>query len=79
VLAKVNPLTGDLSGPYCPSGIEGVFPKSMAPTQTCASSGISVTSTSGGGGEAPAGTNAGAHTNTDSGPQPSSALDSPND
>jgi penicillin-binding protein 1B len=31
----VNPLTGCKAGPLCPSAIEGVFPKAMAPTQMC--------------------------------------------
>jgi penicillin-binding protein 1B len=35
VLADVDPLTGYLAGPSCPVTIEGVFPKEMAPTQTC--------------------------------------------
>jgi hypothetical protein len=35
VLADVDPLTGYLAGPNCPVSIEGVFPKAMAPTQTC--------------------------------------------
>jgi penicillin-binding protein 1B len=35
VLADVDPLTGYLSGPNCPVKMEGVFPKAMAPTQTC--------------------------------------------
>jgi len=35
VVAKVDPLTGYLAGPYCPVTVEGVFPKDMAPTQTC--------------------------------------------
>jgi penicillin-binding protein 1B len=35
VVAKVDPLTGYLAGPYCPVTIEGVFPKGMAPTQPC--------------------------------------------
>lgn len=35
VEAKVDPLTGYLAGPYCPVTIEGVFPTSMVPTQTC--------------------------------------------
>jgi len=41
VVVKVDPLTGYLSGPYCPAGVEGVFPKAMAPTQTCPSGGAS--------------------------------------
>ena len=35
VVEKVDPLTGYLAGPYCPVTIEGVFPKSMAPTAVC--------------------------------------------
>ena len=35
VVAKVDPLTGYLAGPYCPITIEGVFPREMAPTQPC--------------------------------------------
>jgi membrane carboxypeptidase/penicillin-binding protein len=35
VIAKVDPLTGYLAGPYCPVTIQGVFPKETAPTQTC--------------------------------------------
>jgi penicillin-binding protein 1B len=35
VVAKVDPLTGYLAGPYCPVTIEGVFPKDMAPNQPC--------------------------------------------
>ncbi|HEX3408673.1 MAG TPA: PBP1A family penicillin-binding protein [Candidatus Binataceae bacterium] len=35
VMAKVDPLTGYLAGPYCPVAIQGVFPKDAAPTQTC--------------------------------------------
>lgn len=35
VVAKIDPLTGYLAGPYCPVTIQGVFPKEMAPTQTC--------------------------------------------
>jgi penicillin-binding protein 1B len=35
VSARVDPLTGYLAGPYCPVSIEGIFPKDMAPTQTC--------------------------------------------
>ncbi len=35
VEVKVDPLTGYLAGPYCPVTIEGVFPASMAPVQTC--------------------------------------------
>ena len=77
VLAKVNPLTGDLSGPYCPSGIEGVFPRSMAPTQSCGSGSGSVTPTSGGGTEVQAGTDT--DTDTETAPDPGPTLDSPND
>jgi penicillin-binding protein 1B len=35
VEVKVDPLTGYLAGPYCPISIEGIFPRDMAPTQTC--------------------------------------------
>ncbi len=35
VLAKVDPLTGYLAGPYCPVTVEGVFPRDLAPTQVC--------------------------------------------
>jgi len=35
VIAKVDPLTGYLAGPYCPVTIQGVFPKDAAPTETC--------------------------------------------
>jgi penicillin-binding protein 1A len=35
VIANVDPETGDLGGPACPVTIAGVFPKEMAPTQTC--------------------------------------------
>ncbi|MGH8014156.1 MAG: PBP1A family penicillin-binding protein, partial [Candidatus Binataceae bacterium] len=35
VVARVDPLTGYLAGPYCPVTALGVFPKEMAPTQTC--------------------------------------------
>ena len=35
VVAKVDPLTGYLAGPYCPVTIVGVFPKEMAPTEVC--------------------------------------------
>jgi penicillin-binding protein 1B len=35
VIARVDPLTGYLAGPYCPVTTLGVFPKDMAPTQTC--------------------------------------------
>jgi membrane carboxypeptidase/penicillin-binding protein len=35
VIAKVDPLTGYLAGPYCPVTIQGVFPKDAAPTQIC--------------------------------------------
>jgi penicillin-binding protein 1B len=77
VLAKVNPLTGDLSGPYCPSGIESVFPRSMAPTQSCGPGGGSVTPTSGGGTEEQAGT--APDTDMETAPDSAPALDSPND
>jgi len=35
VVAKVDPLTGYLAGPFCPITVEGVFPKGTAPTQPC--------------------------------------------
>ena len=35
VTARVDPLTGYLAGPYCPVSTQGIFPKDMAPTQTC--------------------------------------------
>lgn len=35
VIANVDPSTGYLAGPYCPVTMEGVFPKDMAPRQTC--------------------------------------------
>jgi penicillin-binding protein 1B len=73
VQAKINPLTGGLSGPYCASGIEGVFPKAMAPTQSCSPGGGSVATASGNTTQA----QAGASTDTDTDPEPS--LDSPND
>jgi membrane carboxypeptidase/penicillin-binding protein len=75
VQAKINPLTGDLSGPYCPSGIEGVFPRTMAPTQNCTPGGGRVAATSGDG--APAQEGAEPETETNTGSEPS--LDSPND
>jgi hypothetical protein len=34
-VAKVDPLTGYLAGPYCPVAMTGVFPKDMAPTEFC--------------------------------------------
>ncbi len=34
-MARVDPATGYLAGPYCPDAVEGVFPKAMAPTQVC--------------------------------------------
>jgi penicillin-binding protein 1B len=77
VQEKVNPLTGDLSGPYCPSGIEGVFPSSMAPTQSCGPGGGSVAATSAGGTQGPAGTVP--DTDTETAPDPGPTLDSPND
>jgi penicillin-binding protein 1B len=77
VLAKVNPLTGYLSGPYCPSGIEGVFPTSMAPTQTCGpgAGAVAATSTRGTQPLAGAATNTDGATAADPGP----ILASPND
>jgi len=35
VIANIDPRTGDLGGPACPATIAGVFPKEMAPTETC--------------------------------------------
>jgi penicillin-binding protein 1B len=35
VVAKVDPLTGYLAGPYCPAAVTGVFPKALAPTELC--------------------------------------------
>lgn len=35
VIAKVDPLTGYLAGPYCPVTVEGVFPRDSAPVETC--------------------------------------------
>jgi len=35
VMATVDPLTGYLAGPYCPVTVQGVFPRAMAPTETC--------------------------------------------
>ena len=35
VVAKVDPLTGYLAGPHCPSAVTGVFPKALAPTEIC--------------------------------------------
>jgi penicillin-binding protein 1B len=35
VEAKVDPLTGYLATPYCPVSIMGVFPKELAPTESC--------------------------------------------
>jgi len=35
VVAKIDPLTGYLAGPYCPVAMTGVFPKDMAPSATC--------------------------------------------
>ena len=35
VVAKVDPLTGYLAGPYCPTVVTGVFPKELAPTVVC--------------------------------------------
>jgi penicillin-binding protein 1B len=35
VVAKVDPLTGYLAGPNCPATIQSVFPKEMAPSQSC--------------------------------------------
>lgn len=35
VTAKVDPTTGYLAGPNCPSSVTGVFPAALAPTETC--------------------------------------------
>jgi membrane carboxypeptidase/penicillin-binding protein len=35
VLAKVDPTTGYLAGPNCPTVVTGVFPVAMAPTELC--------------------------------------------
>ncbi len=35
VTAKVDPATGYLAGPNCPSSVTGVFPTALAPTETC--------------------------------------------
>jgi penicillin-binding protein 1B len=35
VIANIDPQTGNLGGPACPETVAGVFPKEMAPTQTC--------------------------------------------
>ena len=32
---RVDPLTGYLASRYCPVTMEGVFPKSLAPTEVC--------------------------------------------
>ncbi len=42
VIERVNPVLGCRSGPFCPLGIEGVFPKGMEPTQPCACSPLPV-------------------------------------
>jgi membrane carboxypeptidase/penicillin-binding protein len=47
VIANVDPQTGDLAGPACPVTIAGVFPKDMAPTQTCSATPAVVNPTSG--------------------------------
>ena len=33
--AKIDPATGYLAGPYCPTTITGIFPDAIAPTQIC--------------------------------------------
>jgi penicillin-binding protein 1B len=52
VVAKVDPLTGYLAGPNCPATIQSVFPKEMAPSQSCpfhtSTSGVSVAADHGG-------------------------------
>ena len=35
VRVRVDPLTGYLASPYCPVTMEGLFPKSLAPTEVC--------------------------------------------
>jgi penicillin-binding protein 1B len=35
VIEKVDPLTGYKAGPYCSMVVEGIFPRALAPTQTC--------------------------------------------
>jgi penicillin-binding protein 1B len=35
VRVRVDPLTGYLASPYCPVTMEGLFPKSLAPTAVC--------------------------------------------
>jgi penicillin-binding protein 1B len=35
VRVRVDPLTGYLASPYCPVTMKGVFPKALAPTETC--------------------------------------------
>jgi penicillin-binding protein 1B len=47
VIANVDPQTGDLAGPACPVTIAGVFPKDMAPTQTCSATPAAGNPTSG--------------------------------
>jgi penicillin-binding protein 1B len=42
VIERVNPVLGCRSGPFCPLGIEGVFPKGMEPTQACTCSPLPV-------------------------------------
>jgi penicillin-binding protein 1B len=49
VIANIDPRTGDLGGPACPATIAGVFPKEMAPTETCGATPAADRETSGSG------------------------------
>ncbi|HLW69780.1 MAG TPA: PBP1A family penicillin-binding protein [Candidatus Binataceae bacterium] len=74
VTAKIDPLSGDLAGPYCPTTVIGVFPKALAPTEVCPfhKSAASVENTAAPGAEGAAATN------TDANPE-ATLDDSPND
>lgn len=86
VVAKVDPLTGYLAGPYCPVSLDGVFPREMAPSQQCpfhnstaAAAGVAAPSAAGAIATTVSGGTSDHHDESGASADWHSTLDSPND